>query len=46
MGILNIGDAGDVRVRDLGEPGDVLDTCFALLFLKKSTIPVGVVLSR
>lgn len=28
------------------EPGDVIDTCFALLFLKKATMPVGVVLSR
>lgn len=25
------------------EPGDVLDTCFALLFLKKATIPVTVI---
>ncbi|NUN49218.1 MAG: hypothetical protein HUU15_10370 [Candidatus Brocadiae bacterium] len=28
------------------EPADVLDTCFALLFLKKATMPVGVVLTR
>ncbi|MBI3272187.1 MAG: terpene cyclase/mutase family protein [Planctomycetes bacterium] len=28
------------------EPGDVIDTCLALLFLKKATMPVGAVLSR
>lgn len=28
------------------EPADVLDSCFALLFLKKATMPVGVVLTR
>ncbi len=28
------------------EPGDVIDTCFALLFLKKATLPVGSVLTR
>jgi hypothetical protein len=28
------------------EPRDVLDSCFALLFLKKATMPVGVVLTR
>lgn len=28
------------------EPADVIDTCFALLFLKKATLPVGSVLTR
>ncbi|MCE9583126.1 MAG: hypothetical protein K8T20_11600, partial [Planctomycetes bacterium] len=28
------------------EPAEVLDSCFALLFLKKATMPVGVVLTR
>jgi len=28
------------------EPKDVLDSCFALLFLKKATMPVGVTLTR
>ena len=28
------------------EPADVLDSCFALLFLKKATMPVGVTLTR
>jgi hypothetical protein len=32
----------------MGEPGpsDTIDTCFALLFLKKATMPVGVTLTK
>jgi hypothetical protein len=28
------------------EPTDIIDTCYALLFLKKATIPVGVAVTR
>ncbi|KAF0241350.1 MAG: prenyltransferase/squalene [Planctomycetota bacterium] len=28
------------------EPCDIIDTCFALLFLKRATVPVGVTLTR
>ncbi len=28
------------------EPGDVIDTCLALLFLKKATVPVGSIITR
>ncbi|MBN4055030.1 hypothetical protein JYT15_00825, partial [Acidimicrobium ferrooxidans] len=27
-------------------PSDLIDTCYALLFLKKATIPVGVTITR
>ena len=40
------GAGGAWNNHDEIEPSDVIDTCFALLFLKRATVPVGVTLTR
>ena len=37
---------GEWNGNDEVQPSDILDTCFALLFLKRATLPVGVTLTR